>query len=169
MVSPLASALQESLTTTANHLVLLEDGQWVRHPWPEIYARAENVADWLLNEDIRRLGLVGDPTAELISTVIGAFLAGSAVSILPGPIRGADTAQWAHATQARFHGISAQRIGSQGGYLEKVSLAGESPEIFDLATVAQPQRSISLALPRVDAPPGRREPCSCRPRRCWRT
>src|SRR6478735_3682081 len=107
MVNPLASALAESLTAGAGDLVLLADGQWIRHPWPEIYARAENVAEYLLTEDIRRLGLVGEPTAELISSVIGAFLAGSAVSILPGPIRGADTTQWAQATQARFRGISA--------------------------------------------------------------
>src|SRR5688500_6725334 len=120
MVNPLASALAESLIPSANDLVLLADGQWVRHPWPEIYTRAENVAEFLLNEDIRRLGLVGEPTAELISSVMGAFLAGAAVSILPGPIRGADTTQWAHATQARFRGISAGRVGSQGAYLEKL-------------------------------------------------
>lgn len=152
MVNPLASALAESLTASGNNLVLLTDGQWIRHPWPEIYARAENVADHLLNEDIRCLGLVGEPTAELISAAIGAFLAGSAVSILPGPIRGADTTQWAQATQARFRGIAAGQVGSQGSYREKLSTAGESPSIFDLATVAQPRRSSSLRLPRVQAP-----------------
>lgn len=152
MVNPLASALAESLTAGAGDLVLLADGQWIRHPWPEIYARAENVAEYLLTEDIRRLGLIGEPTAELISSVIGAFLAGSAVSILPGPIRGAGTTQWAQATQARFRGISAGRVGSQGVHLEKLSSAGESPDIVDLATVAHPRRSTSLQLPCLDAP-----------------
>lgn len=152
MVNPLASALAESLTASANDLVLLADGHWNRHPWPEIYARAENVADFLLNEDIRCLGLVGEPTPELISSVIGAFLAGAAVSILPGPIRGADTTQWARATQARFRGISAGRVGSQGAYLEKLSTAGESPEIVDLTTVAHPRRSTGFRAPGPDAP-----------------
>lgn len=152
MVNPLASALAESLIPSANDLVLLADGQWVRHPWPEIYTRAENVAEFLLNEDIRRLGLVGEPTAELISSVMGAFLAGAAVSILPGPIRGADTTQWAQATQARFRGIAAGRVGSQGAYLEKLATAGESPDVVDLAAVAHPRRSTSLRLPSGDAP-----------------
>jgi long-chain-fatty-acid--[acyl-carrier-protein] ligase len=152
MVNPLASALAESLIPSANDLVLLADGQWIRHPWPEIYARAENVAEFLLNEDIRRLGLVGEPTAELISSVIGTFLAGTAVSILPGPIRGADTAQWAQATQARFRGISADRVGSQGDYLEKLATAGESLDVVDLSAVAHPRRSTSLRLPSGDAP-----------------
>lgn len=152
MVNPLASALAESLTASANHLVLLADGQWNHHPWPEIYARAENVADHLLNENVRCLGLVGEPTAEVISAVIGAFLAGAAVSILPGPIRGADGAQWAQATQARFRGISAGLVGSQGGYLEKLSAAGDAPRIVDLAAMAHPRRSSSLRLPCLDAP-----------------
>ena len=152
MLNPLASALAESLTASANDLVLLGDGQWSRHPWPEIHARAENVAAYLLDEDIRCLGLVGEPTVELISAIIGAFLAGAAVSILPGPIRGADTSQWAHATQARFRGISAARVGSQGGHLEKLAAAGESPDIVDLATVAHPRRSNGLRLPCRDAP-----------------
>ncbi len=152
MVNPLASALAESLTASGNDLVLLADGQWTRHPWPEIYTRAENVADHLLNESVRCLGLVGEPTAELISAVIGAFLAGSAVSILPGPIRGADTAQWAQATVARFRGIAAGRIGSQGAYLEKLALAEQDPAVVDLAAVAHPQRSNSLRLPCLPAP-----------------
>ncbi|MGK2868594.1 MAG: long-chain-fatty acid--ACP ligase MbtM, partial [Mycobacterium sp.] len=152
MANPLASALAESLTAGGNNLVLLTDGQWIRHPWPEIYARAENTAEYLLNEDVRCLGLVGEPTAELISAVIGAFLAGTAVSILPGPIRGADTNRWAQATQARFRGIAAGRVGSQGAHLEKLFTAGESPDIFDLTTVAHPKRSSSLRLPSLQAP-----------------
>lgn len=152
MVNPLASALAESLTASANDLVLLTDGQWIRHPWPEIYTRAENVAEFLIDAQVSRLGLVGEPTAELIGAVIGAFLAGAAMSILPGPIRGADAAQWAHATRTRFRHIAAGRVGSQGVYLEKLSTAGELPELVDLATIAHPRRSTGLTLPSASAP-----------------
>lgn len=152
MVNVLASALSESLAASGNDLVLLADGQWTRHPWPEIYARAENVADYLLNEDVRVLGLVGEPTAELISAIVGAFLAGSAVSLLPGPVRGADITAWAQSTQARFRGVTAGRVGSQGTYLEKLSTAGESPDIVDLLTIAHPRRSAGLVLPDSAAP-----------------
>ncbi len=58
---------------------------------------------------------------------MGAFLAGAAVSILPGPIRGADTTQWAQRhRRPGLRGISAGRVGSQGAYLEKLASAGES-------------------------------------------
>ena len=80
-------------------------GTWSRHPWPEVHARAENVADRVGQEGSAAVGLVGDPTVELISAIPGAMFAGAAVSILPGPVRGADPAQWAQATLARFRAI----------------------------------------------------------------
>jgi long-chain-fatty-acid--[acyl-carrier-protein] ligase len=51
---------------------------------------------------------------ELISAIPGAMFAGAAVSILPGPVRGADPARWAQATLARFRAIGARTVFSQG-------------------------------------------------------
>jgi long-chain-fatty-acid--[acyl-carrier-protein] ligase len=99
MANVLATALTRSLTASDRDLVLLADKQWSRHPWQEIHTRALNVAERLRTDGIDRIGLVGAPTAEFVATVIGAFYAGSAVSVLPGPIRGADVAQWAQATR----------------------------------------------------------------------
>ncbi|MGW0157694.1 long-chain-fatty acid--ACP ligase MbtM [Mycobacterium sp. NPDC003323] len=152
MGNVLAAALAESISTSDRDLVLLADKEWTRNPWPEIHLRAQNVAERLLDDDIRCIGLVGAPTAELVASVIGAFYAGAAVSILPGPIRGADTTAWAQATKARFRGISAQLVGSQGDYLEKISTSGADPAVVDLADLASPQRSGGLQLPGVDAP-----------------
>ena len=148
----LASALAQSLSASDRDLVLLEGKEWVRHPWPEIHARAQNAAERLLDADIRCIGLVGAPTAELLGTVVGAFYAGAAVSVLPGPIRGADVTQWAHATAARFRGISAQWVGSQGEYLDKITSAGAALDIVDLTELAPAQRSAGLQLPTIDAP-----------------
>ena len=150
VVNPLAVALSERLSVSANHLVLLDDGTWVRHPWPEIHARAENVAEWAADAGVTRIGLVGEPTAEFVAAIIGAFLAGAAVSILPGPIRGADPAEWARGTLARFDGIGSQRVLAQGSYLDR--LAAEAPTVAALSAVAHPQRSSTLALPDTDAP-----------------
>lgn len=150
MLNPLAAALSERLPVSPNHLVVLDDGVWVRHPWPEIHARAENVAEWASDAGVTRLGLVGEPTAEFVAAIIGAFLAGAAVSILPGPIRGADPAEWARGTLARFDGIGVQRVLSQGGHLQR--LGAESAKVAGLAVVAHPQRSASLALPDAAAP-----------------
>jgi long-chain-fatty-acid--[acyl-carrier-protein] ligase len=151
-MNPLAAALTVQLGASSAHLVLLEDGAWVRHPWPEVLARAENTAEWLLDDGVTRVGLVGEPTAELVSAIIGAFLAGAAVSILPGPVRGAEAARWAHNTLTRFRGIGVQRVLSQGDYLDRLTEGAEGPPVVDLAGLAHSRRSTSFAVPRTDAP-----------------
>jgi long-chain-fatty-acid--[acyl-carrier-protein] ligase len=141
-MSSLATAFAERLSTSDSHLIVLADGTWSRHPWPEVLARSENVADWLLNEDVTALGLSGEPTVELIAAVVGAFLAGAAVSILPGPIRGADADQWAQTTLARFAGMGVGRVLSHGTHLERLSAVG--PPVGELDSVARLQRSTTF-------------------------
>ena len=148
----LATALAETLSRSPRDLVLLADKAWLRHPWQEIHARAGSVAERLRDQDIRRVGLVGAPTAELVSTVIGAFYAGAAVSILPGPIRGADATQWADATQQRFRGIDVQLVASQDAYLEKICTAGQGLPVTDLTDLAPAERSSATPCAEVDAP-----------------
>ncbi|MHA3023050.1 long-chain-fatty acid--ACP ligase MbtM [Mycobacterium sp. BMJ-28] len=150
-MNPLAVALSERLPGSANHLVVLEDGgHWVRHPWPEIHARAENVAAWATDTGTTRIGLVGEPTAEFVAAIFGAQLAGAAISILPGPIRGADPAEWARVTLARFGGMGIANVLSQGSYLGR--LAAASAEVTDLTAIAHPRRSRTFALPEAHAP-----------------
>ncbi|ORB61890.1 hypothetical protein BST47_25410 [Mycolicibacterium tusciae] len=67
-----------------------------------MHARSQNVAEWLLNEDVATLGLTGEPTVEFIAAILGALQAGAAVSITHGPVRGADTDQWARTTLGSF-------------------------------------------------------------------
>jgi long-chain-fatty-acid--[acyl-carrier-protein] ligase len=147
----LASEFAQRLGTSDNDLVVLVDGTWMRHPWPEVLARSQNVADWLLNEDVCALGLSGEPTVELIAAVVGAFLAGAAVSILPGPVRGADADRWAQATLTRFTGIGVGRVLSAGVHLERLSAAGLPPVVNELNSVARLQRSTSFVAPASQA------------------
>ena len=100
--------------------MILDGSDWVRHPWPEVLVRAENVAERLLDDGVGAVGLVGEPTVEFIASIVGAFVAGSAVSILPGPVRGADSGQWALSTVDRLKNIGVQRILSNGSYLERL-------------------------------------------------
>lgn len=144
LVSSLSAALSESMTASSNFLATLSDGSWHRHPWPEVHARAENVAEWLGNEQAGALGLVGEPTVEFVSGLVGAFLAGAAVSILPGPVRGADAEQWAQSTLGRFSGIGVGHVLSQGTYLERLRGADSSVAVAELIGVAHPQRSTTL-------------------------
>jgi long-chain-fatty-acid--[acyl-carrier-protein] ligase len=150
-MNSLASAFAERLGSSDNHLVVLSDGAWVPHPWPEVLAHSQQVADWLLNEDANALGLSGEPTMELIAAIIGAFLAGRPVSILPGPIRGADSDQWAHSTLARFEGMGVDRVLSHGAHLERLSAVG-SPLVAALDPVARPRSSTAFEAPSRDVP-----------------
>lgn len=150
-MNPLAAALTDALGGSANHLVVLTDGAWQHHPWPEVLARAQNVAERLLDDGVTGVGLVGEPTVEFVAAIVGTFLAGSALSILPGPIRGADAQQWAHATLARFDGIGIQRVFSNGAYLEKLSVVDARPPVSALTGVASAQRATTFTAPPVDA------------------
>ena len=68
-MNSLATAFASRLSSSGNHLAVLDDGEWTRHSWPEVHARSQNVADWLLNDDVTALGLTGEPTVELLSLI----------------------------------------------------------------------------------------------------
>lgn len=139
----LAQALTTAMTSTDRALAVLDTGtgHWNRHPWGEIHARAENVAARICDDDAPAIGLVGDPTAGIIAAIPGAFLAGAAVSILPGPVRGADPKRWARATVERFERIGVRTVFSHGPHLAELSGAESSLAVHDIGSVAHPQRS----------------------------
>ncbi|WP_370069068.1 long-chain-fatty acid--ACP ligase MbtM [Mycobacterium sp. MAA66] len=140
----MASALTESMTRTTRDLVILDpkSSDWQHHPWQEVHARAENVAARVDGQ--HRVGLVGEPTVEFLAGVIGTILAGAAVSILPGPIRGADADTWARATLNRFGSIGIQTVLSHGSQLEQLRAVAADTELHDVSTVAHEQRSTTF-------------------------
>ncbi|OBH12012.1 long-chain-fatty acid--ACP ligase MbtM [Mycobacterium sp. E1747] len=146
-MSELAGALAHSMRTAGTELVILdrETSLWRRHPWPEVHGLAESIAAWLLDHDRPAVvGLVGEPTLELVAAIQGAWLTGAAVSILPGPVRGAEGGEWAEATLNRFRGIGATIVLGNGaplGALRSSDLAGVDVE--DMAVAADPARSLS--------------------------
>lgn len=141
--SVLAHALSASMTSTDRALAVLdtETGNWNRHPWGEIHARAENVAAHICDDGANVVGLVGDPTAEFISAIPGAFLAGAGVSILPGPVRGADPKRWARATLDRFARIGVRTVFSHGSHLRELGAADSHLTVHDVSRIAHPHRS----------------------------
>ncbi len=143
----LTSALTRAMTESDKDLVVLdrESGEWIRHPWAEVHARAENVAERISNGPAGEVGLVGEVTVEFVAALQGAWLAGRAVSILPSPIRGADPAQWARSTLARFDGIGVTTVCSAGSDLELLRDAGSTTTLLDLPTVGHAQRSTTFA------------------------
>ncbi len=95
-----------------------DSDSWVRHPWQEVHARSENVADRIVDDGSTAVGLVGEPTVEFLAAIPGTFFAGAALSILPGPIRRADPRQWAQTTLDRFRSIGVTTVFSHGAELE---------------------------------------------------
>lgn len=120
-MSELAAALARSMTASSNELVIFDPvtSTWRRHPWQEVHSLAERVATDILDDGRGgAVGLLGEPTVEFVAALQGAWLAGAAVSILPGPVRGADTRQWATATLTRLGSIGVATVFSNGRQLE---------------------------------------------------
>ncbi|MGU3293013.1 long-chain-fatty acid--ACP ligase MbtM [Williamsia sp. M5A3_1d] len=100
--------------------------QWVQRPWRTIRERATEIATWIDTVRAGRpagaaIGLIGDPGPDLVAAVHAAWLSGSAISILPGPVRGADDARWAVGTAARFVDIGVDIVLGSGDQLEALT------------------------------------------------
>jgi long-chain-fatty-acid--[acyl-carrier-protein] ligase len=146
-MNELAAALSRSMQTSGADLVVFDraTSAWHRRPWPEVHGLAESVAGWLFDHDLpASVGLVGEPTIEFVAAIQGAWHAGAAVSILPGPVRGADAQQWAQATLTRFKGIGARTVLSHGSHLNLLQESNPpGVTIDDLTTVTRTNRSSS--------------------------
>jgi long-chain-fatty-acid--[acyl-carrier-protein] ligase len=148
-MTELAAALSAAMTgaTTSLSVLNVESGEWAHHPWPEVHARAENVAQRIVDDEANAVGLVGDPTVEFIAAIPGTFFAGAGVSILPGPIRRADPDQWAQATLARFRSIGVTSVFSHGAELELLKGRDDAIAVHDLAEVGHSRRSTTFRGP----------------------
>ena len=150
----LATALSRSLTTSTRDLVILDrdSGEWIRHPWAEVHARAEAVAARILDGRDGGIGLVGEPTVEFVAAIFGAWFAGRSLSILPGPVRGADVAHWARSTLTRFAGIGVGVVFAHGPVRDPLHDNASAVDVLDLPTVAQPRPGASTPFPDTHAP-----------------
>ncbi|WAC93016.1 long-chain-fatty acid--ACP ligase MbtM [Mycobacterium sp. Aquia_213] len=144
-MSELAAAITRSLQTATSELAVFdkETSAWQRRPWPEVHGLAEGVAAWLLDHDRpAAVGLVGEPTVEFVAATQGVWLTGAAISILPGPVRGAELRHWAESTLARFAEIGVGAVLSHGSHLESLqAVARADIAVEDLASAARTTRS----------------------------
>ncbi len=145
----LAAALSRAMCTSADDLVVFdrEADTWIRHPWQQVHARAQSIATRVLDEPhLGAVGLVGEPTADFVAAIQGSWLAGQSVSILPGPVRGADAQTWARATLTRFLGVGVRTVFSHGPELDLLrgaDVAG-GPTVLDVGDAAR--RELSTAF-----------------------
>lgn len=149
-MNPLAGALREAMVGSPHDLVVLdrETDTWQRRPWPEVHGIAESIAAYLLGRNQPgAVGLVGEPTVELIAAIQGSWLAGSGVSILPRPQRGAEPSEWAQATLARFRSIGVTTVFSYGATLQLLRAAGSPLTVCDIADAVRTPTSTHLRYP----------------------
>lgn len=143
----LAAAIRDAMTRSPHDLVVLdkEADKWIARPWPEVHGMAESIATHLLQQDrLGAVGIVGEPTVELVAAIQGTWLAGAAVSILPRPRRGADPAEWAHSTLSRFSGIGVSTVFSHGATLRTLGDAESTLSVSSLAEAARTPASNDL-------------------------
>lgn len=153
-MSVLTAALTAAMTASANDLVVLdrETGAWIPHPWPQVYGYAEAIAATILDGDgAGAVGLVGEPTAEFIAAIPGAWLAGRGVSILPGPVRGAEPQHWAHTTLDRFASIGVTTVLATEPVLGLLTGPDSALRVLDVAAAAHRGRSTPLGGVPADA------------------
>lgn len=148
-MNELAAALSAAMTgaTTSLHVLDTGSGEWAHHPWQEVHARAENIAERIVDDGVRAVGLIGDPTVEFLAAIPGAFLAGAGLSILPGPVRGADPGQWADATVARFRSIGVETVFSHGDLLATLQSRESGMTVLDVGAIGHCRRSATFHAP----------------------
>ncbi|MCV7175127.1 long-chain-fatty acid--ACP ligase MbtM [Mycolicibacterium sphagni] len=136
-MTPLASALTESMTSSTGELTVLdrETDTWRPYPWPEVHARAQQAASLIHETNSHTIGLVGEPTIDLVAALFGALISGRSVSILPTMTRGADPAQWVPATLNRFRDIGVGTVFSHGAELSMLLDDGSPVPVRDVAEV----------------------------------
>ena len=146
-MSVLASALTESMTSSQADLVVFDRAadSWRRYPWPEVYGRAQAFATHVLDDDAARdVGVVGEPTVDVVAAVVGALLAGAGVSVLPGMVRGADPRRWADTALHRFAGIDVGMVLSNGPELDLLRDLESPLSVLDVAAVARNRAGAAL-------------------------
>ncbi len=146
-MNPLASALADAMTSSGQDLAVLDNGTWRHHRWPEVHQRAENVAARIADDEATVVVLVGEPTVEFIAAIPGTLYAGAALSILPGPVRGADLSQWAQNTTQRCAAIGAGMVLSHGEQFDALRAAAGVVPVHDVTEIAQPRRSTTFTPP----------------------
>ena len=134
----LASALTDAMTGSRCDLKVFDRAtdRWLRYPWPEVHGRATAVATRLLDDDNvadGAVGVVGEPTVDVVAAVMGGLLAGTGVSILPDIVRGADPDRWAETTLRRFTEIGVGTVFSRGVELDVLHARQSTITVLDAA------------------------------------
>jgi long-chain-fatty-acid--[acyl-carrier-protein] ligase len=115
----LVTAIRAALEGSADlHILDGTDGSWDTRPWADVVATAEAVAARL--ESLQRaeipepVAVASEPTFETIAVILGAWMAGRASTILPGPTRFTSLDSWAERTGKMMRQLRVTQVFSRG-------------------------------------------------------
>ncbi|MGV9408869.1 AMP-binding protein [Nocardia sp. NPDC003693] len=136
----LAAAVREALRGGADLRILNKDeNRWESKHWGEVLEHAEGIAAHLqsLRENAAPVAVIGEPSYETVATVLAAWLAGRASTILPGPNRFASLESWAARTTTQLTTLGVGEVFCQGAALRALTAvaAPGGPRIAELDEV----------------------------------
>ncbi|MFF2554887.1 AMP-binding protein [Nocardia sp. NPDC058058] len=122
----LATAVREALSQGADLRILNKDeNRWDIKPWGEVLEHAEGIAAHLqslqVNSAPTPVAVIGEPSYETVATVLAAWLAGRASTILPGPNRFASLESWAARTTTQLTTLGVDEVFCQGAALRALT------------------------------------------------
>ncbi|WP_330231720.1 long-chain-fatty acid--ACP ligase MbtM [Nocardia sp. NBC_00508] len=135
----LAETVTAALRDSTRELVIWDSPgrQWRRSTWSQIYRMGESIAaDFADRGETGPIGLIGDPSAELVSSVVGAWLAGKSITIVPGPMRGLEGREWAAHTADRLCSVGVTVIVGAADAAAELAAAAGTMRIVDAAAAA---------------------------------
>ncbi|WP_330234132.1 long-chain-fatty acid--ACP ligase MbtM [Nocardia sp. NBC_00508] len=154
----LAETVTVALRDSTRELVIWDSPgrQWRRLTWSQIYRMGESIAaEFADRGESGPIGLVGDPSAELVACVVGAWLAGKSIIIVPGPMRGLEGREWAAHTAERLRSVGVTVVvGAADATAELAAAAAGTVRVLDAAAAAStgrvaPQGVVEDSLPAV--------------------
>jgi long-chain-fatty-acid--[acyl-carrier-protein] ligase len=138
----LVQTIEAVLRDNSRSLMILDrhTNVWQAHSWRSVYELGCRVAADLRcgTEEAERtpIGIVGEPTVELAGIIIGSWISGRPITVLPGSVRGACADGWAQATLVRLRDIGCQIVYCYGAQLEQLQSCDGTLTLRDMRSVA---------------------------------
>ncbi|WP_066913725.1 AMP-binding protein [Millisia brevis] len=133
----LAAIVAGSTVESVDHLHVWHGSEklWKALPWNQIHERAKQIGARIVADcpdGPRPVALLGDPTVDQIAAIIGTWFVGASITIVPGPIRGADPQQWARATAARLTSLGVTTVLGNGESAELLAADPDAPAVHEV-------------------------------------
>lgn len=157
----LSAAVRDGLDRAADlHLFDKSTGTWTARSWADVIGVSETVAARLQSRQTTEtpgpVAIIGEPSFDMIATVLATWMAGRASTILPGPNRFASLDSWGARTKGQLGVLGITEVFSQGTAMKALAAQADadSPSIrlTDLGTVSELPLAPATFVPTLCSP-----------------